>query len=334
MKKGLLALAVCLVFLFSGCINAKPPTAEDSEENPENLIVVGFSQVGAESEWRVANTESMKAALSEANGYELFFDDARNEQENQIRAIRTFIQQDVDYIVFSPRVETGWNSILQEAKEADIPVIVIDRDIEVTDRSLYTAYIGSDFRKEGDTAVQWLEDLLERQGRVDDPIRIVHIQGTIDSSAQIGRTAALEQALERHPQWELVDQVDGDFTRAKAYEVMGTILEKTTDINVVYCENDGEALGAIDAMEEAGLKCNADDGVIVISFDATRLGLTWCLQGRIALNVECNPLQGPYVAGMIQQMERQETVERVKYIDETWFDCYTITQEMIDGRGY
>jgi len=327
-------LVICLTASLCGCVNGTPSEAETSEENLENLIVVGFSQVGAESEWRVANTESMKAALSEKNGYQLIFDDARNEQGNQIRAIRTFIQQDVDYIVFSPRIETGWNSILQEAKEADIPVIVIDRDIEVDDRSLYTAYIGSDFRKEGDTAVEWLEDLLEKQGRTTDPIRIVHIQGTIDSSAQIGRTAALEEAFQRHTNWELVDRVDGDFTRAKAYEVMGAILEETTDINVVYCENDGEALGAIDAMEEAGLTCNADEGVIVISFDATKLGLTWCLQGKIALNVECNPLQGPYVADMIQRMENEEPIEREKYIDETWFDCYTITQEMIDSRGY
>ena len=326
--------AVCLAFLLCGCVKGALPTAEASEENLGNLIVVGFSQVGAESEWRVANTESVKAALSEENGYMLIYDDARNEEENQIRAIRTFIQQDVDYIVFSPRVETGWNSILQEAKEADIPVIVIDRDIEVDDRSLYTAYIGSDFRKEGETAVKWLENLLEEQDRTEESIRIVHIQGTIGSSAQIGRTSAMEQALQRHGNWELVDQVDGDFTRAKANEVMSEILKWTTDIDVVYCENDGEALGAIDAMEQVGLTCNANGGVIVISFDATKLGLTWCLQGRIALNVECNPLQGPYVADMIQRMENGEQVEREKYIDETWFDSFTITQRMIDNRGY
>lgn len=317
-----------------GCAQGAALQAESQEEDFGNQIVVGFSQVGAESEWRVANSESMKAALSEENGYELIFDDARNEQENQIRAIRTFIQQDVDYIVFSPRVEEGWNSILQEARDAGIPVIVIDRDIEVEDRNLYTAYIGSDFRKEGDTAVTWLETLLKKQGKTQDPVRIVHIQGTLDSSAQIGRTAALEAGIGRNPNWELIAQEQGDFTRAKAYEVMNEILKNTLDIDVVYCENDGEALGAIDAMEEVGLTCNADGGVIVISFDATRLGLSYCLEGKIALNVECNPLQGPYVADMIQRMERGETVEREKYIDETSFDCFTITKSMIEGRGY
>jgi simple sugar transport system substrate-binding protein len=319
-------------FLLCGCVKEAPLAAEDvSQDKP---IVVGFSQVGAESEWRVANTESMKAALSEENGYELIFDDARNMNENQIRAIRTFIQQDVDYIVFSPRVVTGWNSILQEAKDAGIPVIVIDRDIEVEDRDLYTAYIGSDFRKEGEKAVQWLENLLEKQGRTEDPVRIIHIQGTIDSSAQIGRTAALDQAIGRHPNWKMVAQECGDYTRAKAYEVMGTILKQTNDIDVVYCENDGEALGAIDAMEKAGLKCNVDGGVIVISFDATRLGLTYCLEGRIALNVECNPLQGPYVDEIIKRLEQGESIERERYIDENQFDCFTITQEIIDSRGY
>jgi len=330
--------AVCILALLAGllggCGYGAPSAEEGSEEDLSNLIVVGFSQVGAESEWRVANTESMKAALNEENGYELIYDDARNEQENQIRAIRTFIQQDVDYIVFSPRVETGWTSILQEAQEAGIPVIVIDRDIEVEDRSLYTAYIGSDFQQEGKTAITWLEEYLTEQGRAQDPIRIVHIQGTIASSAQIGRTSALEQAIKWNVGWEIVAQECGDFTRAKTYEVMNDILAETTDIDVVYCENDGEALGAIDAMEEAGLTCNAEDGVIVISFDATELGLTYCMQGKIALNVECNPLQGPYVADIIQSLERGETVEKERYVDETYFDYRTITQDMIDGRGY
>ena len=336
MKKTLAVLCglMLLLTLPTGCATEKTDGSEEPDPAVGNLIVVGFSQVGAESEWRVANSESMKNALSEENGYELIFDDARNEQENQIRAIRTFIQQDVDYIVFSPRVETGWNSILQEAQDAGIPVIVIDRDIEVADRSLYTAYIGSDFRKEGETAIKWLEHFLEKEGRTEEPIHIVHIQGTIGSSAQIGRTAALETALERNANWQIVAQEEGDFTRAKAYEVMGSILKETSDIDVVYCENDGEALGAIDAMEEAGLSCNTEGGVIVISFDATKLGLSYCLQGKIALNVECNPLQGPYVADLIQRLQRGESVEQVQHVEETAFDSFTITKAMIDARGY
>ncbi len=331
MIRKLLAAAICLSVLLCGCSHSQQPVSKAAKDN---LIVVGFSQVGAESEWRVANTESVKAALNEDNGYELLFDDARNMQENQIRAIRNFIQQGVDYIVFSPRVETGWDSILQEAKEAGIPVIVIDRDIQVADESLYSAFVGSDFRSEGEKAARWLEDQLEKQGRTNEPIHIVHIQGTIGSSAQIGRTAALDQVIQRHASWTRIAQECGDFTRAKAYEVMGSILKRTQDIDVVYCENDGEALGAIDAMEEAGMKCNADDGVIVISFDATKLGLKYCLDGKIALNVECNPLQGPYVSDIIQQLQQGRTAERKRYIDETQFDYRSITRNLIEHRGY
>lgn len=334
MKKRLLAIAACLAFLLYGCGKEIQTAADISEENANNLIVVGFSQVGAESEWRVANTESIKTALSESNGYELIFDDARNEPENQLRAIRNFIQQKVDYIVFSPIVETGWDSILQEAKDAGIPVIVIDRYIETEDDTLYTAHIGSDFRQEGDDAVVWLENLLIEQGRTEEPIRIVDIQGTMESSAQIGRTAAIEQGISSHANWVMVEQVCGDFTKAKAYEVMVEILKETQDITVVYCENDGMALGAIDALEEAGLPCNATDGVIVISFDATKLGLTRCLEGRIALNVECNPLQGPYVDEIIQKLERGESIHREQYIEETLFDYLTVSQELIDSRKY
>jgi len=331
MKKRKFAIAACLVLLLCGCGKEVQPTADVTKDKP---IVVGFSQVGAESEWRVSNTESVKAALCEENGYDLIFDDARQQQENQIRAIRTFIQQDVDYIVFSPKVETGWKTVLQEANEANIPVIMIDRDIEAEDKGLLAAYIGSDFRKEGEKAVLWLENLLEKQGRRANPIRIVDIQGTIGSAAQIGRTAALEQAIARHSNWEMVSQECGDFTRAKTYEVMNEILKQTKDIDVVYCENDGEALGAIDAMEEAGLKCNANDGVVVISFDATKLALEYCLKGKIGLDVECNPLQGPYVDGIIKQLQRGESIEREKYIEETYFDCFTITPGMIKSRKY
>lgn len=331
MKKLLIAIAAIFAVSLCGCVNEAQPSSDVSKNK---LIVVGFSQVGAESEWRVTNTENMKATLSEQNGYELIFDDARNMQENQIRAIRTFIQQDVDYIVFSPRVETGWNTVLEEAKDAGIPVIVIDRYIETEDKDLYTAFIGSDFREEGDKAIKWLEEHLKRQKKTEDTINIVHIQGTLGSSAQLGRTAALDKALEQHPNWNMVAREDGDFTKAKAKEVMTEILKKTKDIDVVYCENDGEAFGAIDAMEKAGLTCNANGGVIVISFDATKLGLTYCLQGRIALNVECNPLQGPYVEEIIKKLERKEPIERLKFIAETQFDYRTISQDMIEGRGY
>jgi simple sugar transport system substrate-binding protein len=276
----------------------------------------------------------MKNALSEKNGFELIYDDAQQKPENQIRAIRNFIQQKVDYIVLAPLVENGFDSVLEEAKKAGIPVIIVDRMVKVSDDSLYTAYVGSNFLKEGQTAVKWLETVLEKTGRNKKVVHIVDIQGTINSSAQIGRTAALEAGIRSHSNWVLTAQESGDFIKPKAYEIMSRILASTRDIDVVYCENDSEAFGAIKALQEAGLKCGVNDGVIVISFDATSEGLNDCLSGLISLDVECNPLQGPYVARIIENLSQKKSVEKIAYLEETWFDCFTITKQIIEKRVY
>ena len=164
----------------------------------DDTITVGFSQVGAESDWRTANTESMKSTFSEENGYELIFDDAQQKQENQLTAIRNFIQQEVDYILLAPVTETGWDTVLQEAKDAGIPVIIVDRMVDVSDDSLYTAWVGSNFKLEGQKAMAWLDAYLEAKGRGDEEINLVDIQGTIGASAQIGRTEGFDEAVEAH----------------------------------------------------------------------------------------------------------------------------------------
>ncbi|MEW3562983.1 substrate-binding domain-containing protein, partial [Enterococcus avium] len=158
-----------------------------ADTGDKELITVGYAQVGAESDWRTANTESFKSTFTEENGYKLIFDDAQQKQENQIKAIRSFIQQDVDYIVVAPVVETGWETVLEEAKEAGIPVILSDRMMQVSDDSLFEAWVGGNFVKEGETCGNWLADYLEAQGRGDEEINIVTIQGTIGASAQVGR---------------------------------------------------------------------------------------------------------------------------------------------------
>jgi len=334
MKRSVLLLLVLfLAFSLSGC-GQPAATAPDTGSSEKSLIKVGFSQTGAESVWRDVNTESIKKSLCDENGFELIYDDGQQKQENQIRAIRSFIQQDVDYIVLAPLVETGWDSVLEEAKQAGIPVIIIDRMVNVKSSDLYTAYVGTNFYKEGETAVNWLTSVLKKYGREDKPINIVDIQGTLGSTAQLGRSAALEAALETNPRWKLVAQECGDFTKPKSYEVMSNILEKTRDIDVVYCENDSEAFGAIKALQETGMKCNVDGGVIVISFDATSEGLLDCLSGLISLDVECNPLQGPYVKDIILQLNAGKNVEKMRYLDETSFDCFGITQKIIDERVY
>lgn len=321
--------ALISAVILSGCAGQTPsPPPEDA------LIVVGISQVGAESDWRVANSESMKAVFTESGGYRLLFEDAKQKQENQITAIRKFIQQKVDYIVLLPLRETGWDSVLQEAKDAGIPVIVADRMVDVKDETLFIAHVGSNFRMEGEKAVAWLEDYARSRGK--ETLNIIHIQGTMGSTAQIGRTAALEQALESHADWTLQVRLDGDFTQAKTYEEVKQYLseqEVPPEIDVVYCENDNEAFGAIQALEEAGYTCG-EGGIAVISFDATRNCLTQCLNGKISLAVECNPLLGPLTAGVIRILEAGGTPEKEHYIEERSFTKETLTEELISARLY
>jgi len=296
----------------------------------DELIVVGFSQVGAESDWRTANTESMQSTFTEENGYKLIFDDAQQKQDNQITAIRNFIQQEVDYIVLAPTTETGWDTVLQEAKDAEIPVIIVDRMVDVSDDSLFTAWVGSDFRAEGDKAVAWMEETFADA----DAVNIVHLQGTIGSSAQIGRTEALDAGVEANEGWNLLAQQTGEFTQAKGQEVMESVLKQNSEIDVVYAENDNMAFGAIDAIEAAGKTVGVDGDIKVISFDATKAGLELVLDGKINYNVECNPLHGPRVAELIEMLENGETPEQLNYVDEEAFDAATFTQGELDARAY
>ena len=323
----------------------------------DDTITVGFSQVGAESDWRTANTESMKSTFSEENGYELIFDDAQQKQENQLTAIRNFIQQEVNYILLAPVTETGWDTVLQEAKDADIPVIIVDRMVDVSDDSLYTTWIGTDSLLEGRKAAEWLNAYTTAKGIDAKDVNIVDIQGTIGSTAQIGRSKGLEEGVDNYG-WNLLAQQSGEFTQAKGQEVMESMLKQYDNINVVYCENDNEAFGAIDAIEAAGKTVGSDIAngeIMVMSFDTTNAGLTDTLAGKIACDVECNPLHGPRAEELIKALEAGEEVEKLNYVDEEIFatddtvdkvkavnsldeegeyDVTPITQEIIDGRAY
>lgn len=327
-KACVLSAAGAALFLFA-CSRQ-----QETQEHPDNVLTVGFSQLGNESDWRVANTESMKGTFTEEKGYELLLEDAQQKQEKQIAAIRNFILREVDYIVLAPVVETGWDEVLAEAKDADVPVIIMDRMVDTEDQELYTAWVGSDMREEGKKAVLWLEEFLKEQGRSDEEISIVHIQGTPGSSAQLGRTHGLEEGLAVHDNWHLTAQVCGEFTQAKAYEVMKEILLETKEIDVVYCENDNEAFGVMQALEEAGISYGEGGDVILISFDATEAGLTACLEGRINLNVECNPLHGPRVEKIIRQLEEGQVPEKESFVEETVFEPEDLTADFITERGY
>ena len=322
MKKATLLLLLSLCLLLWGCAAPK----NDLSSVQEELTVVGFSQVGAESDWRNGNTRSMQQALSPENGFRLILDDAQQKQEKQITAIRNFINQGVDYIVLAPTTERGWDTVLSEAKAAGIPVIIVDRMIEIGDTSLFTCWIGSDFRREGDTAVQWMEEHLPEN------LRIVHLQGNIGSSAQIGRTAGLDAGLAKHSGWQLVFRESGDFIQAKGQELTEAILADGTDFDVIYSENDNMAYGAIDALKKAGLQPGRD--VTIISFDASSEALRRILSGEISLDVECNPLHGPRVRAIIEQLEKGETPPKLTYVEETSFDGSNLTEEIMNKRGY
>ena len=363
MKKRVVSMLLCVAMtaaMVAGCgSSSSGDSSSDSGEDSgsSDVITVGFSQVGAESDWRTANTESMQETFTEEDGYELIFDDAQQKQENQITAIRNFIQQEVDYILLAPVTESGWDTVLQEAYDADIPVIIVDRMVDVSNDDLYTTWIGTDSLLEGRKAAEWLNAYATAKGWDASELNIAHIQGTMGSTAQIGRTQGLEEGVEKYG-WNLVAQQCGEFTQAKGQEVMESMLKQYDNINVVYCENDNEAFGAIDAIEAAGKTVGTDIAngeILVISFDTTNAGLTDTLAGKIVCDVECNPLHGPRAEELIKALEAGEEVEKLNYVDEEIFAyddtvasvtatnsldeegdyaVTVITQEIIDGRAY
>ena len=330
MKKKLVATLLTAAMVCSmGAVSAVSVAAEESD-----TITVGFSQVGAESDWRTANTESMKTTFSEENGYELIFDDAQQKQENQVTAIRNFIQQEVDYILLAPVTETGWDTVLQEAKDAGIPVIIVDRMVDVSDDSLYTAWVGSNFKLEGQKAMAWLDAYLEAKGRGDEEINLVDIQGTIGASAQVGRTEGFGNILKQHDNWKMLDMQTGEFTQAKGQEVMESFLKSYDDIDVVVAENDNMAFGAIDAIKAAGKTCGPDGDIIIFSFDAVKAAFDAMIAGDLNAAFECNPLHGPRVDEIIKKLEKGETVEKIQYVDEAYFDTSMDLEAIKAERAY
>jgi len=251
-------------------------------------LVIGFAQTGAESEWRTANTDSVKAAAAAA-GHELKFSDAQQKQENQIKAIRAFIAQKVDVIILAPLVTTGWDTVLKEAKAAKIPVILESRNVVVKDPSTWTTFVGSDFVEEGRRAAQWL---LDHTKSTTGDVNIVELQGTVGSDPAIDRKKGFEEVIKTNPRYKVIRSQTADFTRAKGKEVMEAFLKaEGKKINVLYAHNDDMAIGAIQAIEEAGLKPAKD--ILVIGVDAVKGAFEAMIAGKMNVSVECSPLLGP-----------------------------------------
>ncbi|WP_030720831.1 ABC transporter substrate-binding protein [Streptomyces sp. NRRL F-2580] len=293
----------------TACSTEKP--ASDSSSGAKagsgGTITLGFAQVGAESGWRTANTKSVQEAAKKA-GITLKFSDAQQKQENQIKAIRTFIQQKVDVIAFSPVVESGWDTVLKEAKDAGIPVILTDRAVDTKDTSLYKTFLGSDFVKEGKSAGEWLTGAYaNEQG----PINIVELQGTTGSAPANDRKSGFADVIRADGKFKIVASQSGDFTRAKGKEVMQAFLKSQKDIDVLYAHNDDMALGAIQAIEESGKKPGTD--IKVISVDGIKDAFVAMTEGKINVVVECNPLLGDQLMELTKKVAAgQEVPTRVE----------------------
>ena len=276
-------------------------------------ITMGFSQVGAESGWRTANTKSIQESAA-SSGIELKFSDAQGKQENQIKAIRSFIAQRVDVIAFSPVVESGWDTVLKEAKDANIPVILTDRAVDSQDKSLYKTFIGSDFVLEGKKAGEWL--VKEYEGKTE-TVNIVELQGSPGAAPANDRKAGFAEVIKADPKFKVIASQTGQFTRTDGKEVMEAFLKAHPKIDVLYAHNDDMGLGAIEAIEAAGKKPGTD--IKIITVDAVKDGMTALAAGKINYIVECSPLLGPQLMDLAKKVKAGETVEARVLTEETTF---------------
>ena len=325
-KKKIWILCITIAsILLAGCTITQNHRETISAEE-KNLITVGFAQIGAESDWRIANTESMKEALSVENGFRLLISDAQQKQQNQTKAVRDFISQEVDVIVIAPVTEDGWDTVLGEAKDAGIPVIVVDRMINVKDDSLYTCWVGSDFEKEGRAAADWLVKYMEARGEGSDHHQIAILKGTIGSTAEIGRTKGFNEAIKKYQNYEIVSEQLGDFIQTKGKKAMEFCLQKNLDIDVVIAQNDNMAFGAIEAIEEIGKKPGKD--IAIVSFDAVKAAFEAMIEGKLNVSIECNPLHGPRVAEIAKKIMSGESVDKLQYVEEGIYPSETAAKEL------
>lgn len=332
MKKKLLALSLSLAMAFSlaacggngGTANSDTPAGDGSEGG---LISVGIiNNDPNESGYRTANVEDMKRVFCEENGYEAqFYYSLKNDE--QIAAAQKMIQDEVDYLLISAAGTSGWDTVLQDAQDAGIQVVLYDRTIEADD-SLYAAAVISDMAKEGETAVTWLAD----QGL--EEYNIIHIQGTMGSAAQEGRTGALDEKVAAEDNWNMVTQQTADWNAETAQQIVQSVIDGGQEFNVIYAENDDMAKGAVAALDASGITHGKDGDVIVMGFDCNKWALEEVLAGRWNYDGQCNPFQADTIHEIIQGLENgEEPSEKMIYLEEKGFDAATITQEDVDTYG-
>lgn len=298
----------------------------DADTSDGEKLVVGFAQIGQESGWRDAETMSIQQYAEEhADTVELHFADAQQKQENQIKAIKSFIEQGVDVIGLAPVVETGWEQVFAEAQDAGIPIVLLDRGVDVSE-DLYTTFIGSDFIEEGKMAAQEMAKLLDGAGK------IVELEGTVGASSATDRKTGFDEEMAaNYPDIEIIESQTGDFTRAMGKEVMESLLKSHDDIDGVYAHNDDMALGAIEAIKEAGLKPGED--IKIVSVDGVKGIFEAMVAGEANCTVECNPLLGPLFFETAAKLKAGEEVEKwVKSVDGVF--TADIAADVIDERQY
>ncbi len=299
------AAAVTLV----ACKPAAPPTGGGGAGGK---MVVGFSQIGADNPWRTAETESIKAEAAK-RGIELKFSDAQGQQEAQISALRSFIAQGVKAIILAPKVETGWEAILKEAKDANIPVVLVDRGVAVGDASLYATLIASDFVAEGKMAGEWLAK------RTAGKAGVIQLEGTTGSAPANDRKKGFEAAIAAHPEITVLASQTGDFKRSDGKNVMEALLKvHGAAITAVYAHNDDMAIGAIQALEAAGRQPGKD--VTVVSIDGMSFALEAIRDGKLNCSVECNPLLGPMAFDAVEKVLKGESLPKLMVQQDQLFD--------------
>lgn len=323
-KVILLAALLSLLLLLSGCAGKEPPA-----EKEEGLLL-GFAQIGSESSWRIGNTRSVQEA-AQRHGIRLMMADANQKQENEIRSLRSFIAYRVDVLAFVPIVEDGWENVLREAKQAGIPIILSDRQISPDiDEELYDAYVGADFLAEGRRAGEYLLRKIEDMGA--ERLRIVELSGTPDSTPALERARGFRDALEGDGRFQILETVSGDFLRSKGKECMRQLLSGWKgQVDVLYSHNDGMTLGAIEAIEEAGLQPGKD--IVIITVDGEQAAIDLLREGKINCVVECTPMLGEAVMDLAERLKAGETVPRNTYPEETMFTEYD-DLDAIAPRGY
>lgn len=329
MKKLLtLVLALCLVLSLAASASA---------------TTIAFSQIGQESDWRTANTDSVTAAIEGHEGWEFVYSDGQQKQENQIQALRNFITQNVDYILFTGVVTSGWDEVLTEVNEAEIPLILLDRIPDCADKIDYVAAFGGDFPLEGRRQVQWVGEYLKSLGRDSEDVNVAIMEGTTGADAQVGRTEGNLAAMEDYPFLKEVARQTGNFTRAEGQALMESWLKSIDKIDVLIAQNDDMALGAIDAIKQAGLVPGQD--IIIVGCDSVKAAFEAIVAGEMNATIECNPLYGPFVVETIEALEANETFDKtVIHPEEGVFDCVggievegttsVLAADVIDERQY